>query len=234
MKNILKKLASRIRPKPNFFRNHKLFEIIGGAEPIILDIGAYDGGEIEEIFECWSKAKVFAFEIDKEAIIKFRTKWSKEIEKGQVVLVEKAVCEELGTTQFFPSLERLDNKYGYGVRWAMSGSINKPKKHLDKWAITFGEPLEVQSTRLDEWCLENLGTKTIDLIYADVNGGERELIEGGLDTLQNRTRLFYTEYFDEEIYEGQPSKDWILSRLTNFELAEIIGHNMLLQNRKLA
>ena len=116
------------------------------------------------------------------------------------------------------------------MQWSLSESIKKPKLHKDKWKITFGEAQKVATTTLDSWYNENLSEEIIDLIYADVNGAERELIEGGYSTLTNYTKYFFTEFFDEEIYEGSVNKDWILKKLNNFSLITIDGHNMLLKN----
>lgn len=227
-------MRRRLLNEPTFFETHGLIQAIDRSSPVILDIGAYDGGEIEEMLACWKTAQIYAFEIDRRAINLFKKRYKKEIRAERVKLVEAAISDTNDRVPFYSSEKRFDTKYGYGTDWAMSGSIRMPKKHLDRWPITFSKPMMVNSVRLDDWCSANIPGITIDLIYADVNGGERELIQGGLDTLQNRTRFFYTEFFDEEIYEGQPGKEWILSALPNFRLTKIVGHNMLLENMALS
>ena len=54
---------------------------------------------------------------------------------------------------------------------------------------------------LDSYCRSHeLGA--VDLIWADIQGAEGEMVRGGLETL-SRTRYLYTEFSDDELYEGQ-------------------------------
>ena len=62
---------------------------------------------------------------------------------------------------------------------------------------------------------KNLGR--IDFIWADVQGAERKMIQGGLQTL-SRTEWLYTEYSDVELYEGQPSLSEILVMLPDWRV----------------
>ena len=70
----------------------------------------------------------------------------------------------------------------------------------------------------------------IDLIWADVQGAEGDLIEGGRQALA-RTRYFYTEYDDQELYEGQIPLAKLLSLLPEFEIVPRYRWDVLLRNR---
>ncbi|MBW8034430.1 MAG: FkbM family methyltransferase [Planctomycetes bacterium] len=216
----------------NFIRKHGFDKYINKADPIIIDIGVHAGGEIAGMFAMWKSAEIYAFEIDPIAIEAFRKMWETELNdnKTKLTLVESAISDQDGKVEFYRSLCKHDADDGEGTTWAMSGSIKAPKLHLERYNISFADPQAVESVRLDTWYDENLAGKIIDLIWADVNGAEKELILGGLNTLQNRVRYFYTEFYNEEIFEGQPNEDWIRSTLTNFEHVKTIDHNMLLKN----
>ena len=50
-----------------------------------------------------------------------------------------------------------------------------------------------------------------------MQGAEGDMIAGGQATLA-RTRYLYTEYSNEEIYEGEPTLETLLAMLPNFQL----------------
>jgi hypothetical protein len=69
---------------------------------------------------------------------------------------------------------------------------------------------------LDDWAkIENVSS--VDLVWVDAQGAEGDVIEGGLSVLRN-TRFLYTEYGDQEWYEGQISLNAICNVLENIEL----------------
>jgi hypothetical protein len=70
--------------------------------------------------------------------------------------------------------------------------------------------------RLDDWVFTH-GIQSIDFIWADVQGAESDLILGALETLKF-TNFFYTEFSDDEWYEGQINFNSLSSLLPNFEL----------------
>jgi hypothetical protein len=70
------------------------------------------------------------------------------------------------------------------------------------------------------------------LIWADVQGAEENLIKGGLKTLSH-TKYFYTDYEDDELYEGQITLDQIKNLLPNFKAIGYFGNNVLFKNTAL-
>ena len=47
----------------------------------------------------------------------------------------------------------------------------------------FENTIQVESAKLDDWCLEH-GISKIDFLWADVQGAEGDLIEGARETLR--------------------------------------------------
>ncbi len=117
--------------------------------------------------------------------------------------------------------------------WDFSGSIHSPTGHLERYpGITFDEEIEVATQRLDDWAAQ-AAIGDIDFIWADVQGAERDLIAGGLNTFR-RTRIFYTEYSNEELYEGQIDLDGILNLLPEFRIVARYPNDGLLRNALLS
>ncbi len=82
--------------------------------------------------------------------------------------------------------------------------------------------------RLDTWAKEH-GVTAVDFIWADIQGAEGDLITGGKETLAN-TRYFYTEYSDEELYEGQPTLAQLQSMLPTFSIVRRYPMDVLFEN----
>jgi FkbM family methyltransferase len=140
-----------------------------------------------------------------------------------VTLHRKAVGNFNGTTFFFPSeINMATNK-----EWHFSSSIKKPKDHLIHHPITFGTTIAVEETTLDTFC-ESLGP--IDFIWADIQGAEKEMIQGGPKTLA-KTKFLYTEFSNEEMYEGQVGLQEILRMLGTYEIVELYPCDVLLKNQ---
>ena len=81
---------------------------------------------------------------------------------------------------------------------------------------------------LDTWCDEN-GIEAIDFIWLDVQGAEMDVIRGGEKVLV-KTRYIYTEYSDQELYEGQSPLDQLLNALPAFKIVERYRGDVLLEN----
>jgi hypothetical protein len=96
--------------------------------------------------------------------------------------------------------------------------------------VTFDETTQVDVRRLDTWATEK-GVDRVDLIWADVQGAEVDLIAGGTDTLAS-TRYLYTEYSDVELYEGAIDLRGIVSMLPSFRVRNRYPNDALLENTR--
>jgi hypothetical protein len=72
--------------------------------------------------------------------------------------------------------------------------------------------------------------RQIDLIWADTQGAEGDLIAGGAEALA-ATRFFYTEYSNDEWYDGQPDLKKIADMLPNFDIVHRFSMDALLRNK---
>ena len=143
-------------------------------------------------------------------------------------LFEIAVSDRTGQIDFHMSTS--DDPSGEG--FDQSGSIRRPKNHLIEhdW-VKFEKTTTVATSRLDDWCAAN-GVSQIDFIWMDVQGAEADVIAGAPNILQ-KTRFLYTEYSNNELYEGQVSLRKLLALLPSFEVVTRYPGDVLLRNRKI-
>jgi len=219
---------------PGTLSLEEMSRLIGRPDPIILEIGCNDGTDTKRMLEAFPQARIYCFEPDPRALARFAVKDSR------VVLVPMAVGNENGTTRFYPS-EGLPSplpapeaaavaaRLPHG--WDLSGSIRRPKLHLTQYPwCQFGAPVKVPIIRLDTWAA-TMSEERIDFIWADVQGAEVDLIQGGLDTLRRCTRFLYTEYNQRELYEGQVGLERILELLPEYDVVTRFSDDVLLRHR---
>jgi 2-O-methyltransferase len=207
-----------------------LVEVINNDCPVILDIGCNDGTHSLWFLELFSEGSVYAFEPDPRACKRFH----ENINDDRIQLFNLAISSTNGFVDFYMSDGRKtsDSSELLPEGWDLSGSIRKPKNHLvvHPWC-TFDQTIQVETKTLDTWFVES-GIDLIDLVWADVQGAERDLIEGATNTFK-KTRFLYTEYNDFELYEGQITLKKILELLPDFEAVQVYERDVLLKNKNL-
>ena len=197
-----------VRLEQEAIKISELKVLIGKDDPVIIEVGANGGQTTEEFLREMPKARIYCFEPDPRAIRKFKDR----IRSSNVRLYECAIGNDNGLVNFNQS-----SGEGEIRDWDQSGSIRKPKRHLETWpTVKFESRIEVPIQCLDDWAsTENIGM--VDLVWADTQGAESDLIAGGSSVLKN-TRFFYTEYGAMEWYEGQISLDGICDALDGIGL----------------
>jgi FkbM family methyltransferase len=151
----------------------------------------------------------------------------------RVKLFDKAIGANNGTMTFYVSGGQkivngqvTENYYG-------SSSIRKPKLVTEAWKeMTFYETSCVVTTFDEHIKSHGLVGRTIDFIWADIQGAEIDLINGGTNTFKN-VKYFYTEYANAEFYEGEIGLPEICKMLPDFEVVEDYGGDVLLKNKLL-
>lgn len=212
-------------------------ELLQTDSPVILDIGANDGETTADFLRQFPGARIAAFEPDPRAIRKFKARNS----DPRVHLYETAIGASDGVAYFHVSSgippwattnPKIEERH-YPEGWDQSGSLRAPKNHGRFWPwVKFESKIIVPVMRLDTsaWVMRLDPESKIDLIWADVQGAEGDLIAGGHRTLQ-RTKFFWTEYSDSEWYEGQPTLRELAAMLPDFEIIRTFPKDVLFWNR---
>lgn len=90
--------------------------------------------------------------------------------------------------------------------------------------------MEVRVVSIDDW-IQDQDIAIVDLLWMDVQGAEADVFRGMVKTQPNG-RLIYTEYSNEELYEGQPSLVELMALLPDYELVKRFQQDVLLKRRR--
>jgi FkbM family methyltransferase len=195
---------------------------------LFLEIGANDGGDTRRLLDAFPGIRIECFEPDPRAIALWRT----AVTSSRARLHEIAIGSKNGTTLFHASSgSPAGRETEFPEGWHLSGSIRRPTGHLSAhpWC-EFTSTIEVAVRSLDSWAAAE-GVTEVDFIWADVQGAEIDLIEGGQATL-SQTKFLYTEYCDVELYEGQHTLERLLELMPGWAVHTRFSDDVLLENRR--
>jgi 2-O-methyltransferase len=179
--------------------------------PLILEIGSHVGSDTKLFLKEFRDIKMYCFEPDPRCITKFK----RNIKDNRCALIEMAVSNTDGTILLHLSGGYPPETLGR-EEWDASSSIKKAVSHCQKhpW-LTFDSSIEVKTIKLDTWIVEN-NINHIDFIWSDVQGAERDLIEGAANTLKI-TKYLYAEYGEISTYPEAMTRDETIALLKQHE-----------------
>lgn len=190
--------------------------------PIILDVGTYLMEDATIFAHEYLNSQVFAFECDPRNVqqIHMRQGYPQNVK-----LINTAISDHDGTTTFWQS-----SKINFDTPYLLSGSIKKPTGHLEEYTVSFGSfPIKIPCQKLDTWYKNSeINNQNIEFIWCDVNGGEKEFLDGAIETLK-KTHLLWIECFEKELYEGQVDCYYVTNFLEKLGFKYLLthGHNKL-------
>jgi FkbM family methyltransferase len=196
----------------------------------ILEIGAHMGFDTEKINGLCRESNIHCFEPDPRNIEILKERKINEI----VNLHTFSIGDRDGKCHLYLSdgkiPEKTGNPYYDENPWTASNSIRLPKKHKDVFPwCGFERKIEIEQKKLDTFCEENKITD-INFIWMDVQGCEDLVFNGGKKILQ-KTEYIYTEYSDQELYEGQKNLNHLLEILPGeWMIRNDYGGDVLLEN----
>lgn len=195
----------------------------GIKSPIIFEVGSSTGTDTKILAEL-PEVIIHAFEPDPRCVF--------EHYPPNVKINKVAVSDTEGFSKFY-----LSESAGYGEDnpWTFSSSILTPKNHLTVYDyVWFDKEVQVPVIKLDDYCQQN-NIEHIDIIWMDVQGAEAKVFLGAENILQ-KTKYIYTEYSDNEMYEGQAPLKELLAILKHFEIIHLydqeVTKNVLLKNTR--
>jgi FkbM family methyltransferase len=220
--------ASNFPITPGVLTAPEIRRLVGKDDPVIIEVGANCGQTTVELLRAMPGATIFAFEPDPRAIAKFRD----AVKNPNVHLYECAIGATNGTISFHQS-SGAEHLAEYSAGWDQSGSIRRPNTHLKVWPwVRFEKQLTVPIMTLDAWSEQHQVTAA-DFIWADVQGAESDLVEGAARFLKS-SKYFYTEYSNDEWYEGQITLAELLAKLPDFDLVRRFQMDALFENKGMA
>jgi FkbM family methyltransferase len=205
--------------------------LLGRPNPVIVEAGCNDGEHTRWFADAFERPTIYCFEPDRRAIRRFRANLGR---RSNIQLFEMALSDHAGKIDFYPSGGSGDGKTTPPSpgEWDYSGSIRRPKEHLDVYpSVTFDSVTKIEATTLDLWRRER-EVEVIDLLWMDVQGAEMDVFRGAAESLK-RTRYIFTEYSNQEFYEGQLSLPHLLNYLKGYEVVYRCTEDVLFKNTKL-
>lgn len=204
----------------------------GLKNPVVIELGAHVGDDTEWICNHLRQPFTYvAVEPDPRNFVVLKNRMINAA-RGDVRLYETAVGAEDGVQTFYLSggrREEHDENYVH----TDSSSIKRPDGILQRYPWMQFTESHVAVYQLDTITkIERL--RRVDLIWADVQGAELDLVRGAQETLA-RTRFFYTEcYARTYLYRGQPTLEQIERELPGDDWHVIFRTqtDVLFENRK--
>lgn len=187
--------------------------------PIIFEIGARKGEDTEIIAKNCHHAEIFAFE---PLIEHHQDLYKIEQQYKNIYTYSNAIGHINGISKFYVSSDPANFKG--------SSSLRKPKEHLNAFThVKFDEEREIIVSRLDDFCYD-YSISHIDFLWMDVQGAELDIIAGGQEMLK-KTKYLYSEYYNNEMYEGQVHwKEYKKQLPGEWQLLHDFGNDVLLEN----
>lgn len=174
----------------------------------IFDVGSRDGYQSVEFRQWFPDSRIVAFEANPNQIpLCINTTKNHNIE-----IVPKAAGNENGETTFFIA----SNNVGAS---SLLKNANHPRSN--NWPQT---KVTVDMVRIDDWCKENK-VETIDLLWMDVQGAEKIVLDGCGDLL-NKVKAICTEVEIDHMYEGSILKGDLDSYLLDRGFVELQTFHM--------
>ncbi len=190
--------------------------LTGFTLPTIVELGAHEGEDMEWMLEAvgGKPARAVMIEADHINFMKLVTRGL----PGKHYYRHGAIADHDGTCDFW---ECRDSGGGFG-------SIYPPLEGLSVSAAQFKKAGPIPCFTFDR-LFDDARLATIDLLWADIHGAEKDMIAFGQKALA-RTRYMFVECFDTPVYEGMATKAELLAALPGWTVIETFPWNMLLHN----
>ena len=215
-------------------------EIINEAhQPLVLEFGACDAYHSRIMLDMLQESKKLytyhLFEPNKDLMnsVVDRINYYLTSNHTNVRFFSEAVGAANGKMKFYKSGGHEVENGHVTANYYGSSSIRKPKLVTEAFkGMTFAET-ETDVITLDYHVQRaGLGGRVIDFIWADIQGAEVDLINGGKEAFKS-VKYFYTEYVNSELYEGEIGLPQILEMLPDFEVVEDYNGDVLLKNKNI-
>tara|TARA_R110002153_G_scaffold1395_1_gene7183 strand:- start:7761 stop:8459 length:699 start_codon:yes stop_codon:yes gene_type:complete len=199
----------------SYARKFEMFRAtLGKEDPVIVEVGAHYGEDSMRFVETFDNPVIHCFEPDPRNIEIFK----KHIKSNAIILYEYALSNSPGMASFYSSYREKENKtVPEKYDWISKDDYNNLNlnnsgasslKH--GYGHLLDETISVVTRRGDDWInVHNI--EFIDLLWIDVQGAEKEVLDGFGSEL-SRVKFIWTEYGEKD-YDGSFSRDECISYL---------------------
>ena len=222
--------------------------------PIIIEIGAADGEDSKQFLKNYKNITLHCFEPDPRAYITHKN----NINDNRCKLYDYAISNNDGVANFHLSNKKnvnheklyrndrkemfrkatntykeifdIDNNTKCGFGWFYSSSLSDINYKEASHSYT---DYKVKTMKLDTFCLKN-NIKSIDFLWTDVQGAEKELISGAKNILKN-TRYILLEFGEVNEYINSMTEEQTINLMKNYSFEHIVKweNNLIFKNNKL-
>ena len=141
-----------------------------------------------------------------------------------VSLILGGVSDEIGMKRFWHSFNTKDKTHA-------SGSFRKPTGHVAAIPEVYFALTSMQQCYTLDWIFRTEELWKIDLLWADIQGSERDMIAGGQHALKH-TRYLFMEVEQQEMYEGEALKHELIAMLPGWSVMREFEFNVLMRNEE--
>ena len=193
-------------------------ELIKKNDPLIIEIGAHFGEDTLRLLETFPNAEIHSFEPDSRNYSIFE----KVVNNNRVKLYKFALSNKRGKEQLFRSfsdekIEIVPGKYDFisleeYINEKLDGSGASSLK--TGFSDTLSEQYYVNTQRFDTWYSDNqIGE--IDFVWIDVQGAERDVINGMGDMIK-QIKYIWMEYGEDQYQDAMTRQETIELLDSNF------------------
>ena len=204
----------------SFDEKEAVREIMRGIDhPVIVELGAHLGEEAEWLGH-FNHSRYVMVEADPLNYAEIANKALRNSTS-----IQGLIAARTGVATFYAS-------HNHAAKNRASGSIRKPTGHLKHFPEVTFHPVPRSLCFTLDYLAYQEGLFGIDFLWCDIQGAERDMIQGGGDTLA-KTRYMMIEAEPEvELYEGQALKPELIAMLPGWEVLRDFGYNLLMRNTK--
>jgi len=210
-------------PHDRYHEKYMMFVcLIKKNNPTILEIGAHNGADSLRMLYYFEEGKIYSFEPDPRNI----TVHKKYVNNERCELFPIALSSNDSEMPFFLPTSRNVKKVPYKHSWLSEedyilteNSASCSLKKSNRKDFENKSEIIVKTEKLDTW-ISDKNIHYIDLIWMDVQGSERDVLLGAINTLP-RVSYIWTEYGEKEYDDAMGRDDTIefLKKL-NFGIVE--------------
>ncbi|MBT6500483.1 MAG: FkbM family methyltransferase [Deltaproteobacteria bacterium] len=167
--------------------------LIEGREPVVFDVGAFDGSTTKRYRELFPFASIYSFEPFPETFEQLKINTAGEGSKTS--LHNLAISDKKGVAVF--------NANAFSATNSLLPTDTDSSIYWGQGVLETEKQVEVNTTTIDAFCDENTISK-IDILKLDVQGAEFSALMGAKEMLSKQSiSLVYLEVITAPTYQGQ-------------------------------